>query len=62
MEAGVVREDIPADMLASAFDSLFSSPVLFASLFQDPLSPQLAIEATLAPLAKLFVRGTQTIR
>ncbi len=40
IEAGVIRADIPAEVLASAFDSLFSSPVLFATLFQDPLSPR----------------------
>jgi AcrR family transcriptional regulator len=57
-EAGVVRADIPAEALATAFDSLFSSPVLFESLFQGSLSPRLPAQAMLDPLIDLFVRGS----
>jgi len=57
-DAGVVRADIPAEVLATAFDSLFSSPVLFESLFQGSLSPRLPAQAMIDPLIDLFVRGS----
>jgi AcrR family transcriptional regulator len=59
IEAGVVRPDLPAEALASAFDSLFSTPVIFANLFQDSETPVLPDEKTFAALVSLFVRGTQ---
>lgn len=59
IDQGVVRRDIPAEILASAFDSLFSSNIIFEALFRSSLSPQLSGEATLRPLVDLFVRGTQ---
>ncbi len=48
-EAGVVRPDIHPEVLASAFDSLFSSNVLFDYLFQDSLSPRLLAEDVIRP-------------
>lgn len=60
VEAGVVRADLPARVLASAFDSLFSTPVILANLFRDGQAPQLPTAETLEALVSLFVRGTQT--
>lgn len=59
IEAGVVRQDLSAQALAIAFDSLFSSNILFETVFQDSLSPGLTTEALARPLADLFVRGTR---
>lgn len=61
IEKGVVREDLPAEVLASAFDSLFSSGVIFEYLFQGSLSPRLTSNEVIQPLVKLFVRGTQAV-
>jgi len=58
IELGVVRVELSPNLLASAFDSLFSSPLLFESLFQDSLFPEQDAEETLEQLADLFVRGT----
>jgi hypothetical protein len=59
IEAGVVRPELPAEALASAFDSLFSTPVIFANLFQESKTPILPDDTTLEALVSLFVRGTQ---
>jgi AcrR family transcriptional regulator len=59
IEAGVVRQELPAQALASAFDSLFSTPIILANLFQDNRAPVLPDEKTLEALVSLFVRGTQ---
>jgi hypothetical protein len=59
IEAGVVRPGLPPEALASAFDSLFSTPVIFANLFRDGAAPVLPDEKTLEALVDLFVRGTQ---
>jgi AcrR family transcriptional regulator len=58
IDAGVVRSDIPADVLASAFDSLFSTNVIFENFFQASLSPRLPAEEIIRPLVDLFVQGT----
>ncbi len=58
IEAGTVREELSADALAIAFDSLFSSSILFEYAFQDTLSPRLSIDELARPLADLFVKGT----
>jgi AcrR family transcriptional regulator len=60
IEAGIVRSEYSAELLASAFDSLFSSPVLFKNFFQDSLSLKLPTAELIRPLVNLFVRGTQT--
>lgn len=57
IEAGVVRAGLDPETLAHAFDSLFSSYVLFQSVFQtgaDSLPP----ESTLKQLVDIFVLGT----
>jgi AcrR family transcriptional regulator len=59
IDAGVVRSDIPADVLASAFDGLFSTNVIFENFFQANLSPRLPAEEIIRPLVDLFVRGTR---
>jgi AcrR family transcriptional regulator len=59
VEAGVVRPELPALTLASAFDSLFSTPVILANLFKGGGPPQLPDEAALQAMVDLFVRGTQ---
>jgi AcrR family transcriptional regulator len=59
IEAGVVRPGLPAEALAWAFDSLFSTPVIFANLLNDSGSPILPDEKTLEALVDLFVCGTQ---
>jgi AcrR family transcriptional regulator len=59
IEAGVVRPGLPAEALAWAFDSLFSTPVIFANLLEAGETPVLPDEQTLAALVDLFVRGSQ---
>jgi len=59
IDAGVVRPGLPADVLASAFDSLFSTHVLFEKMFLGTLTPQLPVEDVIRPLVDVFVSGTQ---
>jgi AcrR family transcriptional regulator len=61
IEAGNIRRELSAEALAIAFDSLFSSSLLFEYVFQDSESPRPTIEEILHPLADLFVQGTQRI-
>jgi AcrR family transcriptional regulator len=58
IEDGVVRPGLPAEVLAWAFDSLFSTPVIFANLLEAGETPVLPDEKMLAALVDLFVRGT----
>jgi len=60
IDAGVVCPGLRAEVLASAFDSLFSSNLIFEYMFQGSLSPELSSEAVIQPLVELFVRGTWT--
>ena len=59
IDCGIVRSDITADVLAMAFDSLFSTNVIFENFFQDSLSPRLPTKEIIRPLVDLFIRGTQ---
>jgi len=59
IEQGVVRADLTAELLASAFDSLFSSNIIFSSILGDDLSPNLSAEAVVRPLVDLFVQGSR---
>lgn len=59
IDRGVVRSDLPAEVLASTFDSLFSSSIIFEYLFQGSPSPMLPKDEVIRPLVALFVRGTQ---
>ncbi|MDD5467091.1 MAG: TetR/AcrR family transcriptional regulator [Anaerolineales bacterium] len=59
IQAGGIRQELSAQALAIAFDSLFSSSVLFEHIFQDSYSPEMKVEVLLNPLVDLFVRGTQ---
>jgi len=59
IDVGVVRPGLPAEALASAFDSLFSTYVLFEKMFLGTLTPQLPVEEVISPLVDIFVRGTQ---
>ncbi|HSB66793.1 MAG TPA: TetR/AcrR family transcriptional regulator [Anaerolineales bacterium] len=58
VDAGVVRQELSAQALAIAFDSLFSSSVLFEYVFQDSIAPRQSIDELVKPLADLFARGT----
>jgi AcrR family transcriptional regulator len=58
IDSGVILPEYTAEALASAFDSLFSSNVIFEYMFQGSLSPELSSEAVIQPLVDLFVRGT----
>ena len=58
IDAGVIYPGLSAEPLASAFDSLFSSNLIFEYMFQGSLSPNLSSEAVIQPLVDLFVRGT----
>ena len=55
----VVRAGLPAEVLASAFESLFSIHVLFEKMFLGALTPELPAEEVLQPLVDIFVSGTQ---
>jgi hypothetical protein len=59
IELGVVRADMPAELLASAFDSLFSSNIIFSSMLGDELSPRLSGEGAVQALVNLFVQGSR---
>ncbi len=59
VQAGHVRTDLDPEVLAFAFDSLFSTSLLVESMFQQPLTPRLSPEALIHPLIDLFVRATQ---
>jgi hypothetical protein len=60
--AGAVRAEFDADLLATSFDSLFSSYVMFARFTGAPPDQAAPDEAQLDALADLFVRGTSTSR
>jgi AcrR family transcriptional regulator len=59
IDTHVIRPGTPAEILAVAFDSLFSSNVIFENLFQGSLSPRLPSQEVVHQLVDLFVRGTQ---
>ena len=59
VQAGHVRADLDPEVLAFAFDSLFSTSLLVESMFQQPLTPRLSPEALVTPLVDLFVHATQ---
>ena len=59
IDHGVIRPGYSAELLATAFDSLFSSNVLFENLFQNSLSPRLPGAEVIQSLVDLFVRGTR---
>ncbi len=59
VQAGHVRADLDPEVLAFAFDNLFSTSLLVESMFQEPLTPRLSPEALVTPLVDLFVHATQ---
>lgn len=59
VQAGEIRADLDPEVLAFAFDSLFSTSLLVESMFQQPLTPRLSPEALIQPLVDLFVGATQ---
>ena len=61
IESGAIRPDLDPQVLAFAFDSLFSTSLLFESMFSQPLAERLSLAARLHPLVDLFVRATQTV-
>jgi AcrR family transcriptional regulator len=56
--AGVVRTGFEPELLALAFDSLFSSIVLFARFTGIPSKQAAPDDAQIDALARLFVQGT----
>jgi AcrR family transcriptional regulator len=58
LDAGVIRPDLSPALLVVAFDSLFSSYVLFENLLGTPLTGAPATEAVIHSLASIFIRGT----
>jgi AcrR family transcriptional regulator len=61
IDSGVIRQGLPAEAMASAFNSLFSSDLLFENLFQGSLLPEVSDEELVRPLVDLFVRGTRAV-
>jgi len=59
VQAGYIRAELDPEVLAYAFDSLFSTSLLVESMFQEPLTPRLSPEALVTPLVDLFVHATQ---
>jgi len=59
VKAGEIRADLDPEVLAFAFDSLFSTSLLVESMFQQPLTPRLSPEALVTTLVDLFVHATQ---
>ena len=59
LQAGEIRADLNPEVLAFAFDSLFSTSLLVESMLEEPLTPRLSSEALVTPLVDLFVRATQ---
>jgi AcrR family transcriptional regulator len=58
IDTGIVRPDLPAEVLASAFDSLFSTYVLFEKMFLGSPTPEMPADEVIRPLVDIFVRGT----
>ena len=61
IDNGAIRPELPAHLLASTFDSLFSSNVIAQNLFYDHASPWLPGDNEIRTLVDLFVRGTQAV-
>lgn len=59
IDSGVVRDNIPADALVKAFDSLFSASLLFEMFFGTSLTPDMDPKIMLDHLADIFVQGTR---
>jgi AcrR family transcriptional regulator len=59
IDSGIVRSDLPAEVVASAFDSLFSTYVLFEKMFLGAPTPELPAEEVIRSLVNIFVTGTQ---
>ncbi len=58
IDTGILRQELSAQALAIAFDSLFSSSVLFEYVFRESIVPRQSIDEFIEPLAELFARGT----
>jgi AcrR family transcriptional regulator len=61
IDSEIIRPGLPADVLASAFDSLFSTTVILSNLFTAGQPPRLPGDEVLDPLVDLFVTGTQAV-
>jgi AcrR family transcriptional regulator len=59
IDAGVVRPDVPAEALESAFDGMFSWVVILENLFRDGPSPWLPPEELVRSMADIFIQGTR---
>lgn len=58
IDAGVVRPDLPADALESAFDGMFSWTVILENMLGGGSDPWLPPDALVRSMVNLFVRGT----
>lgn len=58
IDAGEVCPGLSAELLASTFDSLFSTQMIFEYMFQGSLSAELSSQSAIQPLVDFFVRGT----
>jgi AcrR family transcriptional regulator len=58
IDRGLLRRDLDPQILAHAFDSLFSSTIFWQTMFQEHPDPQLLPEVTIAQLVSIFIKGT----
>jgi AcrR family transcriptional regulator len=58
IEAGVVRSDLSAEVLASTFSNLFSLNLIFENMIEGSMTPQLSIQEMRRSQVELFVQGT----
>ena len=59
IDAGVVRQDVPAEAMESAFDGMFSWVVILENLFRGGPSPWLPPDEQVRSMADIFIQGTR---
>jgi AcrR family transcriptional regulator len=59
MNAGIVRRDLPAEVLASTFSSLFSVNVIFENMIEGSMTPRLNSQEVRRSQIELFIQGTR---
>ena len=58
IEAGVVRPDLSALVLASTFSSLFSLNLIFENMIEGSMTPELSSQEVRLSQVELFIQGT----